>query len=91
MERRQGGQAAVVSEVNEYADYLLKRNNPKLVEGKSRQHAGSPKGWKRNGSVLAGKKQTVWEASVSLSTQTFHKNRWSKLFDKPLNKWTLIK
>ena len=80
-----------MSEVNEYASCLLKRNKPKLPEGTPRQPAGSPKGWKRTGSVLAGKKQTVWEASVTLSTQTFQKKRWAKLFDKSLNKWKLIK
>jgi hypothetical protein len=80
-----------MSEVNEYANYLLNRNKPKLPEGVARQPAGSPKGWKRTGSVLAGKKQTLWEASVSSSNQTFHKNRWAKLFAEPLNKWILIK
>lgn len=76
-----------MSKVNDYADYLLKRNNSKLPEGALRKTAGRP----RTGSVMAGKKQTVWEASVTLSTQTFHKNRWAELFDKPLNKWIPIK
>jgi len=76
-----------MSEVNEYAKLLLKRNNPKLAEGTARKHAGRPK---RTGSVLAGKKQTVWEASVTSSKLTFHKNRWAELFAEPLNKWKKI-
>ena len=77
-----------MSEVNDYADYLLKRNKPKLPEGTPRKPAGSPVGWKRTGSVLAGKKQTVWEAKVTFTKQSFHQKRWALLFAKPLNKWT---
>ena len=77
-----------MSEVNDYANYLLKRNKAKLPEGMPRKPAGSPVGFKRTGSVLAGKKQTVWEAKVTLSKKTFNQKRWDLLFAKPLNKWT---
>lgn len=77
-----------MSEVNDYANYLLKRNKTKLAEGTARQPAGRPIGTKRTGSVLAGKSQTIWEAKVTLSRQTFHQKRWALLFAKPLNKWT---
>jgi hypothetical protein len=43
---------------------------------------------KRTGSVLAGKSQTGWEISVTKSCFDGNKNRWAKLFAKPLNKWT---
>ena len=66
-----------MSEVNDYAKSLL-----------TRRPAGRPKGTARTGSVLAGKKQTRWEASVTASRLVFHKNRWAELFTKPLNKWT---
>jgi hypothetical protein len=76
-----------MSEVNDYANYLLKRNKAKLPEGMLRQPAGRPFGTGRTGSVLAGKKQTLWEASITSTKQTFHKNRWALLFAEPLNKW----
>lgn len=68
-----------MSEVNDYAKSLL-----------NRRPAGRPKGTARTGSVLAGKMQTPWEVRVASSTLDFHKNRWAKLFAKPLNKWTPI-
>jgi hypothetical protein len=71
-----------MSKLSEYAKQLLSLPNDK-------RPAGRRKGWKRTGSVLAGKKQTDWEISVTKSTLTFHKNRWANLFAQPLNKWTL--
>lgn len=38
---------------------------------------------------MAGKMQTPWEIRTTASTLDFHKNRWAKLFAKPLNQWTL--
>jgi len=66
-----------VSEVNDYAKSLLKR-----------KPAGRPVGWNRAGSVLAGKNQTPWEATVTAGNLARNKKRWEELLAKPLNKWT---
>lgn len=72
-----------MSEVNEYADRLLKRNKPKLPAGTARRAAGRP----RSGSVLAGKKHTVWEAKTTYVNHKANRDRWIELMSKPLNKW----
>lgn len=77
------------NEVNAYADLLLKRNPEKLLDGQTRRPAGRPKGWKRTGSVLSGKKQTIWEAKKTSTVSIFYHKRWATLFAKPLNKWHL--
>lgn len=69
-----------MSEVNDYAKRIIAQ-----AEGKRQR--GRVKGSHRGGSVLAGKVQTPWEVRVTSSTLEFHKNRWAKLFAKPLNKW----
>lgn len=66
-----------MSEVNDYAKTLL-----------TRKRAGRPCGVPRTGSVLSGKKQTPWEATVTSGTLARNKKRWDELFAKPLNKWT---
>lgn len=76
-----------MNEVNEYADRLLKRNKPKLPAGKARRAAGRP----RSGSVLAGKKHTVWEAKKTYVNHKANRDRWIELMAQPLNKWKPIK
>jgi hypothetical protein len=65
-----------MSELNDYAKQLL-----------SRRPRGRVKGSHRGGSVLAGKNQTQWEATVTSGTLARNKKRWDELFAKPLNKW----
>ena len=76
-----------MKKVNDYAEHLLKRNKAKLPAGTARQPSGRKK---RTGSVLAGKKQTIWEVKVTSTALVYHTNRWAVLFNKPLNKWTKI-
>jgi len=74
-----------VSEVNGYADKLLKRNLPKLPAGVARQPSGRKK---RTGSVLAGKKQTIWEYNKTATVSIFYTKLWTNLFSPERNKWT---
>lgn len=74
-----------MSEVNEYAGCLLKRNLPKLPAGVARQPSGRKK---RTGSVLAGKRQTVWEATKTATVSIFYTKLWANLFSPERNKWT---
>jgi hypothetical protein len=67
--------------LSEYAKQLLALPNEQRPSGRS----SLPK---RTGSVLAGKKQTGWERSITASCFDANKNRWAGLFAKPLNKWT---
>ena len=72
-----------MSEVNDYAHRLLKRNKPNLPAGTVRRPAGRP----RSGSVLAGKKHTAWEAKKTYVNHKANRDRWIELMSKPLNKW----
>jgi len=74
-----------MSEVNDYAGCLLRRNLAKLPDGVARQPSGRKR---RTGSVLAGKKQTIWEYKTTETVSIFHHKRWATLFAQPLNKWT---
>lgn len=67
--------------LTEYAKQLLALPNAQRPSGRSSLA-------KRTGSVLAGKEQTGWEIAITNSCFDANKNRWARLFAKPLNKWT---
>jgi hypothetical protein len=72
-----------VTKLTEYAKQLLSLPNDQRPSGRS----SLPK---RTGSVLAGKNQTNWELAITKSCFDGNRNRWAKLFAKPLNKWKPI-
>lgn len=69
-----------MQKLTEYAKQLLALPNNQRPSGKG----SLPK---RTGSVLVGKNQTEWEMKITSSTLDANKNRWARLFAKPLNKW----